>query len=419
MAKKGSYPRDIAIISVIFIFLIVFLAIINLYISTQLRNTFLNAQQERIYSLVRFCLHLFEQSDNEKTLRTFTDAFNIGRLIITDSSGKKIYDSALRFPGIIFDETKGFKRLPDPDRIIYEQGNVVYHNPQPDLYIYLINIPDYTPVDNIFRWHLFYITLSLIFISFLGFFLIRNLFLPMRYVASVARRYGIEMKKEDFVPATFNELFNKLKDKEKELHEFSAYIAHEFRNSLATIVGLARLIEKGKKEPKEIIKECNSMEGLIANLIEYSRPSKLMKTEFKLSNLLEETLKRINISEQITIEREYNYQNKVYADYELMLGALINILKNSIEAIDNAGTIKLKTNIDEDSVIISIADTGRGIPQDEIKNIFSPFYSKKESGIGLGLAFVKKVIDMHNGKIAVESKLGRGTEFIIRIPQSP
>jgi len=119
------------------------------------------------------------------------------------------------------------------------------------------------------------------------------------------------------------------------------------------------------------------------------------------------------------IEKDYKYQGKISADYELMLNAMVNILKNSVEAMVSGGKIKITTDIEEDSILLSIADTGKGIPQDMIKNIFSPFYSGKKEGTGLGLAFVKKVIDMHDGRIVVDSTPDKGTEFLIRIPRSP
>lgn len=421
MTKKGSYPRDITIISGVFIFLIIFLAVVNLYVSTQLRKAFLIAQRERIYSIARFCSFYINHPEKERILKAITESFNIRRLIITDSLGNKIYDSAitLNIPGIILRDTKRFSELPESGGIFQKENDVVYHNPDPDYYLYILDIANYTPIDNVYRWHLLYITLSLVFISFLGFFLIKNLFLPMRYVAGVARKYGIEMKREEFVSTTFNEIFNKIKEKERELLEFSAYIAHEFRNSLATITGLAHLIEKGKKEPSEIVKECKIMDGLIMSLIEYARPVRLMKTEFNLSDLIEEGIKKANIPVDIKIEKDYKYQGKISADYELMLNAMLNILKNSIEAMASGGRIKITTDIEENSILLSISDTGKGIPQDMIKNIFSPFYSGKKDGTGLGLAFVKKVIDIHDGKITVASTIGKGTEFLIRIPRNP
>ncbi|MGB9720272.1 MAG: sensor histidine kinase [bacterium] len=418
MARKSSYPKDIATVSVVFILLIIFLAVVNLYVSSQLRRAFISTQEEQVSALARFCSIYLDHPDRDRSIRTITESFNVGHLLITDTLGNRIYDSSVKFPGIILGNTKIFNKLPEAGKIIQKDNNLVYHNPEPEFYLYLFNYSNYATIDNIFRWHLIYITLSLVSISFLGFFLIRNLFLPMRYVARVAQRYGIEMKKEDFVSLTFNEIFAKLKDRERELLEFSAYVAHEFRNSLATITGLARLIQKGKKDPSEIIQECSMMEGLIANLLEYARPAKLMKNEFVLNELLEEAIRKIICPEGIIIEREFNYQDKIYADYELLLSAMINLLKNGIEAISGKGKIRITTNSEEDSIVISVADTGQGISGDNLKNIFSPFYSNKESGTGLGLAFVKKVVDLHDGKIIAKSVQGKGTEFIIRIPLS-
>ncbi|MCX7994339.1 MAG: HAMP domain-containing histidine kinase [candidate division WOR-3 bacterium] len=418
MPKESSYPRDIGILAVIFISLIIFLALVNLYISIQLRKTFIDSQHEKIYMLSRFCGNYIHHPERDDFLKKIVESFSINRLVIIDSLGNRIYDSAilLKIPGIVFDDTRRFTRMPEPGKMIQLGDDIVYHNPQPDFYLYLFNFTGFMNIDSVFRWHMIYTTLSLILISFLGFFLIRNLFLPMRYVANLAKKYGIEMKKEDFVYMTFSEILSKIKEKEKELLELSAYIAHEFRNSLATITGLARLIEKGKKEPSEIIKECEVMESVISSLIEYSRPIKLLKSEFYLTGLLEESIQKANIPKKINIEKEYRYQGKIYADYELLLSALVNVLKNSADAIEHEGTIKLGTDREEDTITISIVDSGRGIAREELQKIFNPFYSGKKHGTGLGLAFVKKVVDIHDGKITVKSSLGKGTEFVIKIP---
>ncbi len=416
MAKTTSYPRNISIISVIFILLIVFLALINLYVSNQLRIAFINAQEERISSLANFCSSYIKNPDREKIFKMIVESFNIGGMVITDVAGNKLYDSYTKFPGIYSDNTRMLRRLPESEKMVVNQNNIVYHNPDPEFYLYLFGYQRYETINNLFRWHLLYVTISLIFISFLGVFLIRNLFLPMRYVANVAQRYGIEMQREDFVPATFNEIFGKLKNKEKELLEFSAYIAHEFRNSLATITGLARLIQKGKKDPEEIIQECNTMEGLIKGLLEYSKPVKITKNEFELNELLEEAVRKVELPDWITMERDYAFTGTINADYELLLSAIVNLLRNSIEAIAGNGKISLKTMREQDAVLISIFDTGSGITEENIKDIFSPFYSNKKGGTGLGLAFVKKVVELHDGRITVQSMPSKGTEFLIRIP---
>ncbi|GAH15711.1 unnamed protein product, partial [marine sediment metagenome] len=253
-------------------------------------------------------------------------------------------------------------------------------------------------------------TISLIFVGFLGIFLIRNLFLPMRYVANVAEELGVEMKKEDFVSETFNEIFKKMKLKEEMLVEFSSYIAHEFRNSLGAIIGLARLVEKGKKPASDIIKECRTMEELIARLLEYSRPVEPVVSPVDVRQLIDDAVSRISLPKRIQLKKKIAKDiPKINGDYDLLHTAITNLLKNSIEAIEKAGSIKVNVAIGDDVLLIAVTDDGCGLDPQELEKIFSPFYSKKESGMGLGLAYVKKIIEIHNGRIEVDSKKGSGT----------
>ena len=97
--------------------------------------------------------------------------------------------------------------------------------------------------------------------------------------------------------------------------------------------------------------------------------------------------------------------------------AIKNILVNAVQAMENGGQIIIETKCN-DRVSITISDTGTGIDSDRLSSIFRPFYSRKKTGHGLGLAMVKKVVLMHNGKIEVESKVNVGTKFIITLPHN-
>lgn len=423
MTKRGSYPRDIGIIAAIFIFLILFLVLVNLYISTQLRREYIRYEKNRVGAIITLCnsyLSRFQNQNYNLFFKDLTNAFNLDRLIISDTLGNKFYDSWLPSPTIKIsnlDYNKLFKRLPKPNELIQNGNNTLYLSPEPPFYlIYISSISGYSLIDQVFGWHLFYITVSLIFISFLGVFLIRNLFLPMRYVAKVAQELGIEMKKEDFVSETFNEVFNQIKSKEKALVEFSSYIAHEFRNSLGTITGLARLVEKGKKPADNIIKECKAMEDLIANLLEYSKPLKPVLSLLDITQLIDEATAKIIIPKRIKVEKHIKTSLEFRGDYELLLVAIVNLLKNSVEATAKNGSIEICAEREDNYILISITDTGGGIEKEELAKIFSPFYSKKEKGVGLGLAYVKKVAEIHNGKIEVESEKGKGTKFTLKVP---
>ena len=429
MKKRGSYPRNIGIISTVFIFLILFLAIVNLFISFQLRSEFLTYDRNKIISIATLCTSYLSKYSNQNDffylLKNLSNSFNLEHLMISDTLGNKIYDSwwiplGPKSRAEKFDYKHYFKNLPKVDEVVQDGHDFIYLNAAPPFYLYTSLTPVYSAVfDKIFKWHVFYITISLLFVGFLGIFLIRNLFLPMRYVANVAKDLGVELKKEDFVSETFSEMFRKIKLKEEMLVEFSSYIAHEFRNSIGAIIGLARLVEKGKKPASNIIKECKAMEELIAKLLEYSRPMKAMVSSVDVRQLIDDAVSRVVIPNQISLMKKVKSDiPRIKGDYDLLHAAITNLLKNGIEAIKKEGSIEIEAGMDDDFLFISITDSGCGLDTQELDKIFSPFYSKKEEGMGLGLAYVKKIMELHNGGVEVESKKGKGTTFTLRIPLS-
>jgi two-component system, sporulation sensor kinase E len=95
---------------------------------------------------------------------------------------------------------------------------------------------------------------------------------------------------------------------------------------------------------------------------------------------------------------------------------LVNLIKNAMQAMTKRGTLVLQTGESAEAVWVSIADTGGGIPQDQINRIFEPFFTTKEKGSGLGLMIVQRIVRAHGGKIELESQVGRGTTFRIWLP---
>ncbi|MBA7515443.1 Adaptive-response sensory-kinase SasA [subsurface metagenome] len=424
---KGSYPRNISIIAVVFIFLILFLAVVNLYISLQFRNEFVIYDQNKIISIATLCSdYLNKYSDKSELYYFFKrigSAFDLDRIIITDTLGNRIFDSGMLPLELSLSENKidftdDFKRLPEPGEVIQNNDRFIYLNPEPHFYFYTSLIYSYSIMfDKIFRWHIFYITISLLFIGFLGIFLIRNLFLPMRYVTNLAKDMGIQTKKEDFVSETFNEIFKKMKLKEETLVEFSSYIAHEFRNSIGAISGLARLVEKGKKPASDIVNECRAMEDLITRLLEYSRPLTVISASVDVKQLIDDAVVRAAIPKRIEVRKKIKTDILQFiGDSELLLVAITNLLKNSIDSIRKKGFIEVAVSGDNDFIFISVTDNGSGIDESDIDKVFNPFYSKKEQGMGLGLAYVKKIMEIHNGRVELESKKGGGAKFTLIFP---
>jgi signal transduction histidine kinase len=104
------------------------------------------------------------------------------------------------------------------------------------------------------------------------------------------------------------------------------------------------------------------------------------------------------------------------ADATQLQQVLVNLVKNAMQAMTTGGILNLQTGETSDGVWMSVADTGGGIPQEQINRIFEPFYTTKKKGTGLGLMIVQRIVRAHNGRIELESKVGRGTTFRIWLP---
>jgi signal transduction histidine kinase len=103
-------------------------------------------------------------------------------------------------------------------------------------------------------------------------------------------------------------------------------------------------------------------------------------------------------------------------DAEKLQQVMLNLLMNASQAIETEGCITVGICSKDSFTEISVSDTGKGIEQEHLKNLFTPFFTTKEQGTGLGLAIVKKIVELHEGSIEVESAPGKGTTFYIKIP---
>jgi len=106
------------------------------------------------------------------------------------------------------------------------------------------------------------------------------------------------------------------------------------------------------------------------------------------------------------------------ADPELMHRALSNLVLNAMDAMPHGGTLTVSAKSREEQVEIRVADTGEGLTTEECERLFTPYYTTKQHGTGLGLAIVQSVIADHAGRIAVESRMGGGAEFVITLPKA-
>jgi PAS domain S-box-containing protein len=225
------------------------------------------------------------------------------------------------------------------------------------------------------------------------------------------------------------------REKMASLGEMSAGLAHELRNSMSTIWGFGKLLKKSLElnHPMVevidlIIKESHSTEEMLQKFLTFAKPIELVPKEVNLKEVLQESLTSIKeISKDISINLEIKEDLPLISGDPLLLKQCFqNIFQNSIDAMSQGGRLSInvekalglesKEDKDYDLVMVDISDTGEGIPEDELEKIFFPFFSSKEKGVGLGLSLVRKIIDLHKGKIEVRSEQNKGTTFKIYLP---
>jgi two-component system sensor histidine kinase AtoS len=222
------------------------------------------------------------------------------------------------------------------------------------------------------------------------------------------------------------DLHNRIKLQENfaALGEMSAGIAHEFKNSLATIVGYAQMsIGEGdvgtlQNYAREIHKESQALSHMVTDFLNFARPVLTSINEVDLAELLENTIADLRNLRPGTHEVRFHAAGSAVApcDATLMRQSFLNLLINAVEALGPAGTIDVSVVKETKFVRIAIEDNGHGIPENVLKKIFIPFFTTKTHGTGLGLSLVQKIVLAHNGRIEVRSTPGSGTRFLVTVP---
>ncbi|MCX5802172.1 MAG: ATP-binding protein [Proteobacteria bacterium] len=242
---------------------------------------------------------------------------------------------------------------------------------------------------------------------------------------------------------SYNEMVDKLSER-KELEEklkkteqlsmigqLSSGIAHEIRNPLNFLslsVGhiKERVIEEKIEKRDDLIKllddmtkEIYKVNELIHNFLFLGKPITLNREWIPPETLINEVLyilkDKIKSGVDIKVTCKADGQ-LMYCDRECIRICLINLLLNSIQAIEDRGEVVIECGREDGFSYISVADNGEGIESEEMEKIFEPYYSTKKFGIGLGLAITKRFVEEHGGAISIDSKTGKGTVMKIRVP---
>lgn len=207
--------------------------------------------------------------------------------------------------------------------------------------------------------------------------------------------------------------------------ELASGIAHEIRNPMGIIKTISQTLQEEESHEdimeglQIIVKEIDRANNVIQTLLNFARPDTNKKEEISINELLEDVILIINKyvqKQNIDIDIDLEKEIRIIGDKEKLKQVFINVILNGVQSILEGGEIKIKMEISNEGINISFKDTGCGIKKDNLKKVFNPFFTTKEKGTGLGLSVSNRIIQDHNGYMAIDSIVGNGTSVDIYLP---
>lgn len=229
-----------------------------------------------------------------------------------------------------------------------------------------------------------------------------------------------------------NTPIDELRAQYEELAELAGSLAHEIKNPLSVIHMNIDLLSEDLAEwnaPEsrrsiervDIVREqCDRMQGLLRDFLRYARLRDIDLVSGSLNDQVDAVLRAYSAEAS-----KRDIEIKRYLDSDLpsialhsdsLQAALMNLVKNALEATDRGGQLMARTYSTRSSVALDLIDSGRGVDNNTIMHMFEPFYTTKEGGSGLGLPTARKIIEAHGGRISVQSEVGRGTKITLEFP---
>jgi signal transduction histidine kinase len=279
----------------------------------------------------------------------------------------------------------------------------------------------------------------------LGLFLTRQFTRPIRALKKGAARiangdlaYKVKVKSRDEfgeLATSFNSMAATLDSSEQSRRRLFADIAHELRTPLSVIGGTVDAMLDGVYEPNpdnltSIKEETEVLTRLVGELRDLTlAESGHLKLEFEPTNLAELVQRRVSQTEVIAQGKNISLRTditeglpEIEADGRRIEQVVANLLDNALNHTPSGGTVTIAVSPDKDGILVSVSDTGEGIPAEHLPYIFERFYrvddarSRKTGGAGLGLAIAKQMVELHGGRIRVESEVGKGSKFSFTLP---
>ena len=249
-----------------------------------------------------------------------------------------------------------------------------------------------------------------------------------------------ELKTHDEIgdlAAAFNQMTRDLKQSRDQLIQaerlatagkMSASFAHEIRNPLSSMRMLAQMLmqkpemsqERHQQSLRYILEEIERIDTIVKGLMDFARPTALNLTQQPLAPVLQAVLDLMEANlahHKIALVLDLSTVTpEIQFDSDKLKQAFMNVVLNAMEAMPQGGTLKVSTIVDEDRVGIKVIDNGVGIPEEDLVQLFEPFFTKKTRGTGLGLVNVKRILEEHGGSVEIESTLDEETEVSLWLP---
>ena len=220
----------------------------------------------------------------------------------------------------------------------------------------------------------------------------------------------------------------------RSMEELSASIAHEIRNPITAAKSLVQQMGEDTSASENVeyakvaLGELDRVERSVSHLLRFARDEEMRMAELRMAEVIESALEsfgdRIDRA-GIRLETRIDGEGALTGDAEQLRRVVINLVSNAIDALEETRAadpridVEMGENLAGSEVWVRIRDNGPGIDADARDRIFSPLYTSKVKGTGLGLSITRKLVDAHGGTVELESELGRGTEFLVRLPRAP
>ena len=227
-----------------------------------------------------------------------------------------------------------------------------------------------------------------------------------------------------------NEVQERLRKAERlaVIGETAAMMGHDLRNPLQAISGAVYVLKKkfgstadaGTIEMLGMISSCiDYADKIVKELLDYSREIRLELAESNAKSLINAAIQQVKIPGNVKIRNLAADTPSILLDVAKTQRVFVNLIGNAVDAMPTGGELSITSTEAGGILEVKFADTGEGIPDEVMRNLWKPLKTTKSKGMGLGLAICKRIVETHGGSIEVESTLGKGTTFTIRLPIKP